>query len=55
MIRLSPASPERTSVTVGSMPAPAIMRLVSRRCPASTSVTTLPDSPARAVRPARCT
>jgi MFS family permease len=54
VIRLSSASPERTLVTVGSMPASAITRLVSRRWPDSTKVTTFPDSPARAVRPARC-
>jgi hypothetical protein len=52
VIRLSSASPERTLVMVGPTPTPAITRLISRRRPASTNVTTLPDSPARAVRPA---
>src|SRR5690606_23560144 len=55
VMRLSSASPERTLVTPASMPASAMTRAASRRPPAGTSVTTVPDSPARAVRPARCT
>ncbi|GAA1309996.1 hypothetical protein GCM10009647_032690 [Streptomyces sanglieri] len=54
VIRLSSASPERTWAIFGVIPASAISRVISRRCPGSTRVTTLPDSPARAVRPPRC-
>ena len=54
VIRLSSASPERTWVTCGVIPACAIRRVISRRWLGRTRVTTRPDSPARAVRPPRC-
>ncbi len=54
VIRARSASPGRILVTVGRMPATVISRLTSRRCSGSTKVTTVPDSPARAVRPPRC-
>lgn len=54
VMRCSSLSPARTGVIRGVIPAAAISRLTSRRCPGVTRVTTLPDSPARAVRPPRC-
>ncbi len=53
VIRLSASSPERTWVVCGTMPAAAMRRVMSRRWWGVTRVTTLPDSPARAVRPPR--
>ena len=50
----SAASPTRTRVSAGSTPAFSSIASVVRRCLGSTSVATAPDSPARAVRPARC-
>jgi hypothetical protein len=54
VMRLSSASPDRTRAECGVMSAVAIIRSISRRCLGSTRVTTVPDSPARAVRPPRC-
>ncbi len=51
--RLSSSSPEVMRVVRGAMPASCISRVISRFSSGSTSVTTLPDSPARAVRPPR--
>ncbi|KDQ66618.1 hypothetical protein DT87_05095 [Streptomyces sp. NTK 937] len=53
VIRLSSSSLDLTRVVRGAMPASAISRVISRFSSGSTRVTTLPDSPARAVRPPR--
>ncbi len=53
VIRDSSASLEVTRVVRGAMPASCISRVISRFSSGRTSVTTLPDSPARAVRPPR--
>ncbi len=54
VIRVSSTSPGRIFVVVGRIPATVSSRLTSRRWSGRTSVTTVPDSPARAVRPPRC-
>src|SRR5690606_14020960 len=52
--RASSASSGRTCVILASMRAWSIIRDISRFWWGSTRVTTLPDSPALAVRPPRC-
>lgn len=54
VMRLSSASPDRTRVDCGVMPAVAIIRSISRRWVGRTKVTTVPDSLYAAVRPPRC-
>lgn len=54
VIRVSSSSLDLIRVVFGAMPASAISRVISRFSSGSTRVTTLPDSPARAVRPPRC-
>ncbi|OAR25332.1 hypothetical protein A8W25_06780 [Streptomyces sp. ERV7] len=51
--RTSSSSLDFTAAVRGRIPAKVIRRVISRFCSGRTSVTTLPDSPARAVRPPR--
>jgi hypothetical protein len=54
VMRTSSASPGRTFTVSGAIPAVTIIRDISRRWLGVTRVTTVPDSPALAVRPPRC-
>ncbi|GGY80141.1 hypothetical protein GCM10010343_00780 [Streptomyces avidinii] len=52
--RASSSSEDLICAVRGEIPASDIRRVMSRFWSGSTRVTTLPDSPARAVRPPRC-
>ena len=54
VMRVSSLSSGRTAVVFGTISASAIRRVMSRRWSGVTRVTTVPEAPARAVRPPRC-